>query len=271
MEQKINIYSSEWCELVFAGKNHDYGAFSIRKLTSERQLKSVLIASALFTFSICSPLLLKKIQSEPRVASVEVNTISHLNTEAEKKDEPKIINNSPVPRKVNSFKFVPPVIKPDNQVKDNDDMKTQADLSNPDFKISIENIIGNKYDPSQDTFDLDNNKKIVEDDIGNIVKVAEQQPAFPGGYDELMKYLQGNIKYPSEAKERGVEGIVYISFIVSKSGKIINTELLRGIDQSCDDEALRVIRSMPDWIPGKQNGMPVSVQFNMPVRFELKN
>jgi len=269
MEQKININSEEWCELVFAGKNHEYGAFPLRMYAAGRQSKSLIIACTLFTMAICTPLILKKIKNEPRIKIEDVIYVSPIDP-YDKQDEDKIIPADPVPRKVNSFKFADLIIKSDKDVKD-DDMKTQDELANSNFKISFKNVIGDNYIAGQDTLDLNTNRMIAEDDIGPVFKGAEQQPVFPGGEEELVKFLGENIKYPVSAREQGIEGIVYVSFVVSKAGKIVNVKLLRGIIESCDDEAQRVIKMMPDWLPGKQNGVPVSVEYNLPISFQLKN
>lgn len=100
--------------------------------------------------------------------------------------------------------------------------------------------------------------------------LVEEMPEFPGGIEALLNYLQKNIKYPSHARDKNVQGRVYINFIVGKKGKILFPYVARGIGGGCDEEALRVIRNMPHWKPGKQNGKPVAVRFNLPVKFSLR-
>jgi TonB family protein len=102
-----------------------------------------------------------------------------------------------------------------------------------------------------------------------IFTVVEQMPEFPEGYEELSKYLKANLKYPQEARENEISGKVFISFIVEESGNITNATILRGIGGGCDEAAIEVIESMPNWIPGKQKGKAVKVQFNMPIVFKL--
>ena len=84
-----------------------------------------------------------------------------------------------------------------------------------------------------------------------------------------MKFLQDNIKYPIMAKESGIQGTVYVTFVVERSGAVTDVKILRGIGGGCDEEALRVVKNMPKWEPGKQRGKPVRVQFNMPIKFTL--
>ncbi len=104
---------------------------------------------------------------------------------------------------------------------------------------------------------------------GEIFQVVEEQPMFPGGMEEMMKFLQQNIKYPTEAQEQGKQGRVIVQFVVNKDGSISNDTVVRSVDPLLDAEALRVVRSMPNWIPGKQRGKEVRVRFTLPVSFRL--
>ncbi len=94
-------------------------------------------------------------------------------------------------------------------------------------------------------------------------------PKFPGGEKARIEYLLNNIKYPDEAKKKGVQGTVYITFVVEADGSITNPKVLRGFDKLCDEEAYRVIKAMPKWEPGSQKGKLVRVQFNLPIKFTL--
>jgi periplasmic protein TonB len=106
---------------------------------------------------------------------------------------------------------------------------------------------------------------------GPVYFSAQEPPAFPGGEKERMHFLQQNINYPPQAKQKKIHGAVYISFIVEKNGSISNIKLLRGIGYGCDEEAVRVVNSMPKWIPGKQNGVAVRVQVVIPLVFIINN
>lgn len=107
----------------------------------------------------------------------------------------------------------------------------------------------------------------VEDKIFTIV---EEMPQFPGGDSALKRYIQTNIRYPDKAREHSITGTVYVSFLVDKDGNIQDPKLLRGIGGGCDEEALKVISSMPAWLPGKQNGRAVIVQYNIPIKFNVE-
>ncbi len=108
-----------------------------------------------------------------------------------------------------------------------------------------------------------------EEKEDEIFVFVEDQPSFPGGDEARIKYLQENIHYPEMAKESGIQGTVYVTFVVEKDGRITNVKVLRGIGGGCDEEAVRIIKNMPRWKPGKQRGRPVRAQFNMPIRFVL--
>jgi len=112
-------------------------------------------------------------------------------------------------------------------------------------------------------------KKTMDEPGKEVFVVVEDPPQFPGGDEARMKYMQQSIKYPEEARKKGVQGTVYVTYIVEPDGTITNAKVLRGIGGGCDEEALRVIREMPQWVPGKQRGESVRVQFNMPIKFAL--
>ncbi len=103
-----------------------------------------------------------------------------------------------------------------------------------------------------------------------IFTVVEESPSFPGGEEARIRFLQENIEYPQMARESGIQGTVYMTFVVEPSGSVSAVRVLRGIGGGCDEEAVRVIQKMPKWNPGKQRGKPVRVQFTMPIKFTLQ-
>jgi len=103
-----------------------------------------------------------------------------------------------------------------------------------------------------------------------IFTIVEEMPTFPGGDQALLEYMAKNTKYPPLARENGLQGIVVVTFVVDERGRIKDAQVLRGIGGGCDEEAMRVVQSMPPWKPGKQRGMSVRVQYNLPFRFTLR-
>lgn len=106
---------------------------------------------------------------------------------------------------------------------------------------------------------------------GEVFQVVEEMPEYPGGTDEMMKFLQKEIKYPKEAQEQGIQGRVIVQFVVNKDGSISGDSIVRSVDTRLDAEALRVVRSMPNWKPGKQRGKEVRMRYTLPVTFRLDN
>ena len=118
----------------------------------------------------------------------------------------------------------------------------------------------------------DNVEELINElQYGDVYSVVEEMPEYPGGMNELAKYLSENIKYPEEAKEIGIGGRVFISFIVEKDGSVNEVSVIRSVDPLVDNEAVRVVKTMPKWKPGKQNGKIVRVSYILPINFQPKN
>lgn len=141
-----------------------------------------------------------------------------------------------------------------------DDVEVEEDLT-IDVEADEETVV-------EDYVPIEVEEEVVEE--APIFTVVESMPEFKGGMAELYKYLSNNIKYPVMAKESGIQGKVYVTFVVERDGSITDVRVLRGIGGGCDEEAVRVVQSMPRWTPGKQRGKPVRVQYNLPVRFTLQ-
>ena len=111
---------------------------------------------------------------------------------------------------------------------------------------------------------------VIEEEDNVVFQVVETMPSFPGGDADLFKFLSTNVKYPVIAQENGIQGRVICQFVVNKDGTIVDVEVVRSVDPSLDKEAIRVIKSMPKWSPGKQRGKPVRVKYTLPVNFKLQ-
>lgn len=108
-----------------------------------------------------------------------------------------------------------------------------------------------------------------DNDPDEVVRAVEQMPAFPGGDAALMKYIDSHLQYPPTAMENGIQGRVIVQFVVTKTGKIGDVKVVRGVDEALDAEAVRLTKSFPDFIPGKKNGRPVNVWYTLPITFKL--
>ena len=262
MAQKINIYAEEWCDLVFEGKNQTYGAYVLRKFRDKRHRVAVIGTFAFFILAFSIPTLLAIIAPKGRSHMTDVNQLTNIELEQNKKEPPKL--EKPPEEIKASIKFTPPVIAPDDQVKE--EMKSQDQLSESTAAISIADVNGSNtgVDIAEVT------KKVVSEDDEKPLLVVEQNPEFQGGYDAMLKFLKDKMQYPTLAQESGIQGTVFVQFVVSKTGKISNVKILRGIGGGCDEEAVRVVKEMPNWIPGRQNGQAVPVMFQIPVKFQLQ-
>lgn len=256
---KVNLFSDDWCEMIFEKKNHEYGAYMLRKRTPKNHFFALLISASVFSIAVSAPIIFKAILPKEKEKNVEVTSL--VNIKMDKPiEQPKL--DQPPPEKP-SIRFTPPVIRPDEEVKDEELPVTQDELSKSTLPISNDN------DTAVDLSALNNKPTVVEETIKPYIFV-EQMPDFLGGEEELMKFLKNNIVYPQMAKESGIQGTVYVTFVVTKDGKIKDAVVLRGIGGGCDEEALRVIKLMPEWKAGKQNGQAVPVQFNLPIKFILQ-
>jgi len=269
---KIDLTSFEWRELVFQGKNKEYGAYALRSDSDKRHNRSMLIITIVAVVGFTIPKVVAFIESKTKVHVVEygVNKMTKL---APAKINPadkieKIKSVEPPPALKTAVKFTAPIIKKDEDVDEANQMKSQDELTNTKGIISIADVKGNDDINGKDIADVKADVTQVVDDVP--LEVVEQMPTFPGGDSELFAYLSKNIKYPTIAQENGIQGTVYLRFAVSKTGDIEKVEVLRQLDNACDREAVRVVKSMPRWIPGKQNGANVAVWYTLPVKFKLE-
>lgn len=280
---KIDLYDPKWVEMVFAGKNKEYGAYKLRKGTSGRNIKALLIlviAAALVGGFLAWKVIEQK-QAEEQQAYMEAMELAKLQQQAKKEEKkkepvkPKVEMKKEIPVARETQKFTAPVIKKDELVKEENQVK-QMDKLDDKVAVGTENKEGVK----------DRTVEAVRNDIAvaapppspapkpevatKVFDVVEEMPSFPGGNGALMSYLASNIKYPVVAQENGVQGRVIVSFVVERDGSISDVRVARSVDPSLDREAQRVVKSMPRWKPGKQNGSAVRVKYTVPVVFRLQ-
>ena len=280
---KIDLYDPKWVDMVFAGKNKEYGAYQLRKGTSGRNIKALLIlviAAALVGGFLAWKVIEQK-QAEEQQAYMEAMELAKLQQQAKKEEKkkeqvkPKVEMKKEIPVARETQKFTAPVIKKDELVKEENQVK-QMDKLDDKVAVGAEDKEGVK----------DRTVEAVRSEIAvaapppppapkpevatKVFDVVEEMPSFPGGNAALMSYLNSNTKYPVVAQENGVQGRVIISFVVERDGSISDVKVARSVDPSLDREAQRVVKSMPRWTPGKQNGQTVRVKYTVPVVFRLQ-
>jgi protein TonB len=266
---KVNIFNPEWVDMVFEGKNHEYGAFILRKDSSKRHLVALSIASALFITGVAGPGLLKSILPEKKVdESQTVISLTDINLDKPNEAEKIVAALPPPPPVRNTIRFTPPVITPDEEVADDEqEMKTQQEVQATSTAIGAVD-----FDKGTDDAEAPvATSETVTEEVQEPFVIVEQMPEFPGGQGELLKYLSKNIVYPASASENGIQGIVYLRFVIDKNGKVSKVTVLRSLHRACDAEAVRVVEGMPNWKAGRQGGVAVPVSYTLPVRFTLQN
>ncbi len=279
---QIDLTRNGWCDLIFEGRNKEYGAYKLRTQTGKRNFKAIITIAILA--ALCIILFYIKAGYDAYQAAhaknENVTEISALNQP--KKEEAKVERKVQVEEKKevvkevkSSIKFTAPVIKKDADVKPEEEMKTQDQIMQTNTAIGALDVKGNSDQGEilkvTQRVETEPVKAEPKPEVENkVFDVVEQMPSFPGGPSALMQYLSSNIKYPVVAQENGVQGRVVVSFVVERDGSITDVQVARSVDPSLDREAQRVVRNMPRWIPGKQNGQAVRVKYNVPVAFRLQ-
>ncbi len=275
---KIDLIDSRWTELVFEGKNKAYGAYVLREETGKRNFKAlmVLITAIAIIFAI---MFVKGVVQNAMKQNVAVETDIELSKLAQKKEakverkEPivKVEEQKVVEKVKSSMKFTAPEIKKDDEVKPEDEIKSQDDLAKTNTAIGTFDVKGNDEAEGE----VLKAKEVIADEKPKeeetkVFDVVEQMPEFPGGQAALLKWIGDNIKYPTIAEENGIQGRVVCTFVVERDGSVTDVQVARSIDPSLDKEAIRVLKKMPRWNPGKQNGSAVRVKYTVPVTFKLQ-
>ena len=285
MAKEVDLSSREWCDLVFEGKNKDFGAYVIRTDSPKRHNRAVLwtiIGAILFGLLAFGFVKANQYLEERRLAEQgeqeEVLIDMSQDAEEPEQEEQRLEQPKPevLPEEVlKSVKVTELQIVEDDKVKKEDEIKTQDELK------ETETAFGQK-DNEKGTEDR-NITKTLKDEVvvekkeekpkevkEEIFRSVEQMPQFPGGDAALMKFLQSHINYPPMAAENNVQGKVILQFVVEKDGKVGEVKVARSVDKDLDREAIRVVKTLPRFTPGRQNGQPVRVWYTLPVTSKLQ-
>lgn len=285
---KVDIISREWCDLVFEGRNKSYGAYDLRSKAGRRHLYAIIdilvgiavIAGLIFTYAKAK----EAIQASLATDTEAVTELSELKKDEVKKDEPKVQKQEEQPKQEQLQKVavrasvgftVPDIV---DKVDESKKVKNQDELNRSNIAVAVADYAG------------DANGKGTIDDLlkgqeaggsvaqtpqkeeeAPIYSVVEQQAQFPGGEAALLAYVAKNIKYPAIAVEQEIQGTVQLRFVVEANGSIGDVQVVKSLESHCDKEAIRVVKSLPRFIPGKQQGRPVRVWFTLPVRYSIQN
>ncbi|MCC6816082.1 MAG: energy transducer TonB [Saprospiraceae bacterium] len=260
-------------DLVFIGRNKSYGAYHLRRLYDKNMTKAIIYSSLLFLLLVGFPTILNTIKGFiPKKSDLELKEVTLT-------EPPPIDPNKPPPPpppKVDpppikdQIKFVPPKVKKDEEVKEEEPPPpTIEEIKDKD--ISTETRKGEEGGVDASMLEPEPPPVVEEKKEEQIFNYVEQMPEFPDGQAAMYKYIQENLRYPAIARENDIQGKVIVNFVVTKTGDITRVHVVRGIGGGCDEEAVRVIKSMPNWRPGKNNGVAVPVTFTLPIQFKLTN
>ena len=256
-----NITFDQRNDIVFEGRNQEYGAFELRRNYNRRV---TFIIGGMIVFSLAL-LGLKKFMDRPQTEEVEevlkVEQID-LTPPPPQEEQPPPPPPPPPPPMVEMVKFTPPVIKDD--AVEEEPQKLQEEVK--------ETQVGTKDQEGEKDLVAPPSTDGPAEGPSEIFTIVEEQPEFPGGPSAMMKFIQQNVQYPAMAREAGISGKCHLKFVVDESGGISNVEILKGVPgcQDCDKEAIRVVKAMPKWKPGKQTGRAVRVYFNLPINFKIQ-
>lgn len=280
MAKDVDLSSKEWCDIVFDGKNKEYGAYQLRATSVKRHTKallSVVIVLALILTAIILVMtgVFKSADEDINAKNEQEEVIMAPEDIPEEEEQMEIPEQKPeevqaeeevaATQAVTEVKIVETVDK-DREVKDQEQvLENTAQLGADDHK-GVEDV--NRDRVVKEVVEVKPVEKPKEEGPLSVAMV-EQKPSFPGGESAMYKWLQDNIIYPAAASEEGVQGKVTVQFIVEKDGSITHVQVVRGKHPALDAEAARVIRKMPRWTPGRNNGQPVRVTYHLPVQFKL--
>jgi len=261
---KAETNTKVWEDLVFENRNKDYGAYVLRKIYS----KNVMISSVLALFVICFVLAYPSIAAffksdDSALAKPKLRTTVSLD------QPPPISPNQPPPPNIppppvkTIIKFLPPKVT-DKEVVEEEKMPTIEEIKQ--HETGAENVEGT----GEVVFDEPVQEVVKDNGDANKVFTFVEQSAEPvGGLEAFYKWVGKNIKYPAAARRMGLEGKVYVKFVIEPTGTISNIEVLKGFNGECDKEAARVLSIAPKWKPGKQSGRAVRQAYTLPITFKL--
>ena len=284
MAREVNLSSREWCDLVFEGKNKDFGAYVIRTESTKRHNLAVLwaligaVAVAALTFGLMKA---NQYLEERRLAALQDQKtyIVDFTPETEEQqpeqqiiepEEPEVLEDV-----LSSVKVTELQIVDDDKVRPEDEILTQEEIEETNKAFGQTNVDNGQDE--RDKFQTAVIDVVVEkpvekpkEAVAQVFHSVEQMPQFPGGEAALMKFLQSHINYPPMAAENNVQGRVVVQFVVDKTGKVGEVKIVRSVDKDLDKEAARVCASLPKFTPGRQNGQAVAVWYTLPVTFKLQ-
>jgi len=268
----IDIFRSEWLNVVFAGRNQAYGAYELRRENPRNTNRALIIAITAFIFLLATPTIVNWAKGfipkpDDKIIVREVKLLPPPMLEKAKVIPPP--PHEAARPHTTEIRFPPPVVRHDEDVHD---VEPPKDIDMIDANPGLKNLKGDDKAP----IDIDEKEHGTADRAiteaapsDEVFKAVEINPEYPGGEAAFGKFLQKNMRYPPMAKENGIQGKAYLQFIVERDGSLTDISVVREPGSGLGDEAMRVLKMSPHWKPGIQNGKPVRVQYTVPINFTL--
>lgn len=286
MAKDVDLSSKEWTDIIFEGRNKEYGAYELRRKSDKRHNMALLwtlvglavVSLGIFLWGMYSDYRAEQAKLEAeKLAAIEQENIDELviDIEEEEIEENQMQQEIEIPEALpeeilNTEKFTEFLVveneKEIEQVKTAEEIKeTETALGHTDFSDGTDDLSVVREHVNEIIVE----EKKPEPD-NKVFESVEQMPQFPGGETELLKWISTHIKYPTMAMENGIQGRVVIRFVVTKDGSVGEVQVARSKDPDLDKEAVRVVKSLPKFIPGKMNGQAVNVWYTLPINFKLQ-
>lgn len=284
MAKDVDLSSKEWRDLIFEGKNKDFGAYKLRQCSESRHNKAFfyvligLVAVCLLIFGYMKYEAYKtqkaeeeakaKLEQQQKLAQMEAEKEEEKEEEVEQIEIEEVKPEAPqLATQLMTELLLTDTPKEDNEIKANEDIQKDNSVMSTFTQAGSDDINLIKEHKEEVVQEKPREEKKKEEVFTHV----EQMPKFPGGDAELYKFISNNLNYPAMAIENNVQGRVVVQFVVTKDGSIGNVKVVRSVDRDLDNEAIRVCKKLPKFIPGKQNGQPVNVWYTLPVTFKLQN
>lgn len=284
MAKDVDLSSKEWRDLIFEGKNKDFGAYKLRQGSESRHNKAFfyvligLVAVCLLIFGYMKYEAYKtqkaeeeakaKLEQQQKLAQMEAEKEEEKEEEVEQIEIEEVKPEAPqLATQLMTELLLTDTPKEDNEIKANADIQKDNSVMSTFTQAGSDDIDLIKEHKEEVVQEKPREEKKKEEVLTHV----EQMPKFPGGDAELYKFISNNLNYPAMAIENNVQGRVVVQFVVTKDGSIGNVKVVRSVDRDLDNEAIRVCKKLPKFIPGKQNGQPVNVWYTLPVTFKLQN
>ncbi len=284
MAKDVDLSSKEWRDIVFEGKNKAFGAYVLRAQSDKRHNEAMLftvigvivILLLAWVYGMYNDYRIAQREAELQLQA-EQQAMAALAEEPEEQEEEEEVQQRVEEQKpevlpeevLNTMKATEIAIADDSEVVE--EIKSQDEIKESQTAIGSTN-----FDKGTDDINVVREYKdevIVEEkkpEPEQVFQSVEQMPKYPGGEAELMKYIREHLRYPTMAAENNIQGRVVVQFVVTKNGSIGEVKVVRSRDVDLDKEAVRVVKSLPNFIPGRMNGQPVNVWYTLPINFKLQ-